>query len=73
MEKGNDFSWFFLMVFMVLSTFMVLNLFIGVVVTALDEVTGDGKPKPVPVDGDAVMAELKALREEVARLSEARR
>jgi voltage-gated sodium channel len=61
------------MVFMVLSTFMVLNLFIGVVVTALDEVTGDGKPKPKPVDGDAVMAELAALRAEVARLSEGRR
>ncbi len=69
MEKEHSTAWFFMMVFMVLSTFMVLNLFIGVVVTALDEVTGDGKPKPRPVDGEAVMAELRALREEVARLS----
>jgi voltage-gated sodium channel len=73
MEKENSYAWFFLIVFMVLSTFMVLNLFIGVVVTALDEVTGDGRPKPKPVDGDAVMAELAALRTEVARLSEGRR
>jgi voltage-gated sodium channel len=73
MEKENTYAWFFLMLFMIVSTFMVLNLFIGVVVTALDEVTGDGKPKPKPLDGDAVMAELKALRAEVARLSEAKR
>jgi voltage-gated sodium channel len=73
MEKEHSTAWFFLIVFMVLSTFMVLNLFIGVVVTALDEVTGDGKPKPKPVDGDAVMAELAALRAEVARLSAGKR
>jgi voltage-gated sodium channel len=73
MEKEHTYAWFFLIVFMVVSTFMVLNLFIGVVVTALDEVTGDGKAKPKPLDGDAVMAELKALRAEVARLSEAKR
>jgi voltage-gated sodium channel len=73
MEKGHDWAWFFMMTFMILSTFMVLNLFIGVVVTALDEVTGDGKPKPAPVDGAAVMAEIRALREEVARLSAERR
>ncbi|MGL4243346.1 MAG: ion transporter, partial [Beijerinckiaceae bacterium] len=72
MEKDHSTAWFFMMVFMVLSTFMVLNLFIGVVVTALDEVTGDGKPKAEPVDGNKVLAELQALREEVARLAAAR-
>jgi voltage-gated sodium channel len=72
-EKEHSTGWFFMIVFMVVSTFMVLNLFIGVVVTALDEVTGDGKPKPKAVDGDAVMAELAALRAEVARLSDVRR
>ncbi len=72
MEKEHSTAWFFLMTFMVVSTFMVLNLFIGVVVTALDEVT-DGKARPKPVDGDAVMAELAALRAEVARLSERKR
>jgi voltage-gated sodium channel len=72
-EKEHRFASLFMILFMVVSTFMVLNLFIGVVVTALDEVTGDGKPKPMPLDGDAVMAELQALRAEVARLSEQRR
>jgi voltage-gated sodium channel len=69
MEKEHTFAWFFIMTFMVVSAFMVLNLFIGVVVTALEEVTGDGKPKPKPIDGDVVLAELQALRAEVARLS----
>jgi voltage-gated sodium channel len=69
MEKEHPHAWFFIMTFMVVSAFMVLNLFIGVVVTALEEVTGDGKPKPRPLDGDAVMAELQALRAEVSRLA----
>jgi voltage-gated sodium channel len=71
MEKGNDWSWFFLMTFMVLSAFMVLNLFIGVVVTALDEVTEEAKKAKLTASGaspEAIMAELKALRAEVAEL-----
>jgi voltage-gated sodium channel len=71
MEKGNDWSWFFLMTFMVLSAFMVLNLFIGVVVTALDEVTEEAKKAKLAASGaspEAIMAELKALRAEVAEL-----
>jgi len=65
-EKGNSFGWFFVITFMVVSAFMALNLFIGVVVTALDDVTAElksGKPKP-----DPVLTELRALRAEVAAL-----
>jgi voltage-gated sodium channel len=65
-EQGHGHGWFFVMAFMVVSVFVVLNLFIGVVVTALDEVTSEGKPKPVPAD--VVLAELRALRAEVAAL-----
>jgi voltage-gated sodium channel len=71
-EKGHTHAWFFIMTFMVVSAFMVLNLFIGVVVTALDEVTSDGKPKVAdegPYD-TVILAELKALRAEVAALRE---
>ncbi|MFM9973729.1 MAG: ion transporter [Beijerinckiaceae bacterium] len=71
-EKGHTNAWFFIMTFMVVSAFMVLNLFIGVVVTALDEVTSDGKPKVAdegPYDAQ-IVAELKALRTEVAALRE---
>lgn len=69
-ERGHDWGWLFVMLFMVLSAFMVLNLFIGVVVTALDEVTANEAPKlthPAHSTED-VMAELKALRAEIASL-----
>jgi voltage-gated sodium channel len=76
MEKGNTYSWVFVILFMVISAFMVLNLFIGVVVTALDEVTATEAPKishPAGSETDllteirALRAEVSALRGEVAR------
>ena len=73
-EKGHSHAWFFVITFMVVSAFMVLNLFIGVVVTALDEVTSDGKPKTAgegPHD-TRILAELQALRAEVAALRQGR-
>lgn len=70
-EKGHNWGWVFVMIFMVLSAFMVLNLFIGVVVTALDEVTAKDAPKLThpahPTDGE-LLAEIRALRAEVANL-----
>jgi voltage-gated sodium channel len=70
MEKGNTYSWFFVMTFMVLSAFMVLNLFIGVVVTALDDVNAE--IKAAKAVEDPVITELKALRAEVTALREKR-
>ena len=70
MEKGNTYSWFFVMTFMVLSAFMVLNLFIGVVVTALDDVNAE--IKAAKAVEDPILTELKALRAEVAALREKR-
>jgi voltage-gated sodium channel len=70
MEKGNSYSWFFMITFMVVSAFMVLNLFIGVVVTALDEVTEEAKAAKRLED--PVLVELRALRAEVAALREKR-
>ncbi len=69
-EKGNPNGWVFVIIFMVVSAFMVLNLFIGVVVTALDEVTAADTPKfshPAHSDQD-ILAELRALKAEVASL-----
>ncbi len=71
-EKGNTWAWAFVITFMVLSAFMVLNLFIGVVVTALDEVTASDTPKishPAGSEGE-LLAEIRALRAEVAQLRE---
>jgi len=66
MEKGNSFAWFFVITFMIVSAFMVLNLFIGVVVTALDDVMDEAKAAKRKEDPVAV--ELRALRAEVAAL-----
>jgi voltage-gated sodium channel len=70
MEKGNQYGWIFVMIFMVLSAFMVLNLFIGVVVTALDEVTANDAPKISHPQGSEteLLAEVRALRAEVGAL-----
>ncbi len=68
MEKGNVSAPFFIIIFMVVSAFMVLNLFIGVVVTALDEVTAD--TKAVKEQEDVLLLEIRALRAEVAALRE---
>lgn len=60
----------FFIAFILLSTFMVLNLFIGVVVSALDEETAAEVPKLTHLAGseERILAEIKALRSEVAAL-----
>lgn len=71
-EKGHAYASFFIILFMVLSAFMFLNLFIGVVVTALDDVTADDKPKlthPAGTD-ERLFNEIRALRAEVAELQQ---
>jgi voltage-gated sodium channel len=62
----------FFIVFILLSTFMVLNLFIGVVVSALDEETAANAPKLTHPAGseERVLAELAALRTDIAALRE---
>jgi voltage-gated sodium channel len=62
----------FFIVFILLSTFMVLNLFIGVVVSALDEETAADAPKLTHPAGleERLLEELTALRAEVRELRE---
>jgi voltage-gated sodium channel len=76
-EKGFTYGWFVLITFMVITAFMALNLFIGVVVTALDAETDEGQPKlthPAGSDADlrarldTIVAELALVRGELARL-----
>ena len=69
-EKGHRLGFVYVITFMVVSAFMALNLFIGVVVTALDEETGETQPKLThPAGSDAAMAErIDALMREVAAL-----
>ena len=60
----------FFLLFILFSTFMALNLFIGVIVSAIDEETAKDAPKLThPAERDEViLAELRALRSEVASL-----
>lgn len=62
----------FFLAFILLSTFMALNLFIGVIVNALDTETPEDAPKLHDREQeDRILAEIKALREELAELKAA--
>jgi len=66
----HPYAWLFFVVFILVSTFMVLNLFIGVVVSALDAETAADAPKLTHAAGtdERILEELAALRQEVAAL-----
>jgi voltage-gated sodium channel len=68
--QEHPFAWIFFVVFILLSTFMVLNLFIGVVVSALDEETAADAPKLTHPPGmdEQILEQLASLRAEVAAL-----
>ena len=70
--EEHPYAAIFFVVFILLSTFMVLNLFIGVVVSALDEETAADVPKLTHPAGleERVLEEIVALRTEVAALRE---
>lgn len=82
-EAGFSWGWLVITIFTVLSGLVALNLFIGVVVTALDTVSQDegrprtGKPgkageppdmEPRGAGEDAVLARLDAMAEEIRAL-----
>ena len=74
MEK-HPYAWVFLVLFIVVTTFMVLNLFIGVVVNAMQEeaVKADAAEREVEremiqQEAAPILAEVKGLRKEVAEL-----
>ncbi|CAN1495336.1 Ion transport domain containing protein [Rhabdaerophilaceae bacterium] len=71
MEK-HSYAIVYIVVFILLSAFMMLNLFIGVVVSALDDERDATAPKLLhdPQDMKNVLAELQAIRAELARLQE---
>ena len=58
------------LVFILLSTFMALNLFIGVIVNAIDAETAEDAPKLTHPFGsdERLIAEISALRAEIAEL-----
>lgn len=68
--ETHPLAWLFFVAFMLLSSFMTLNLFIGVVVSALDEETSAAAPKLTRDNGTdrRILDEIVALRAEVAAL-----
>jgi voltage-gated sodium channel len=64
-------AWLFFIPYIVVTTFMVLNLFIGVVVTAMQKETEAATEKVIAAETAVeahILAELRALRAEVADL-----
>lgn len=65
-------AWLFFIPFIVATSFTVLNLVIGVIVSAMEEEhenEASAERHALQVDQDAILAELRALREEVRILA----
>ena len=65
------YAWIFFVLFILLTTFAVLNLFIAIVVDSMSAVEHEEQEQTrelVSVDHDAVLAELRAIRAELAAL-----
>ncbi len=58
------YAWAFFVPFILLTSFIVLNLFIGVIVNAMAEATGE----EAHTEREEILEQLKALREDVAAL-----
>lgn len=74
MEK-HPYAWVFFISYIVVTTFMVLNLFIGVVVNAMQEeaskaeaVEREAEREMIQEEAAPILAEVKGLRAEVAEL-----
>ena len=71
----HPFAWMFFVVFILITTFAVLNLFIAIVVDAMnttDHAEGEQTRALVKADHDELMAELKLLRTEISMMREDR-
>lgn len=69
--EAYPYAWIFFVLFILLTTFAVLNLFIAIVVDSMSAVEHAEQAQTrelVSVDHDAVLAELRAIRAELAEL-----
>jgi len=65
------YAWAFFIPFILCTTFTVLNLFIGIIVSAMQaehEATAEEERAGLSVQQESILTELKALREEIAEL-----
>jgi voltage-gated sodium channel len=69
--EHHPYGWIYLFAFIIVATFMVLNLFIGVVVNAMQsesEKVEEAEQVIVHEEAAPILAEVKGLRQEVAAL-----
>jgi voltage-gated sodium channel len=69
------FAWLFFIPFIIATSFTVLNLFIGVIVSAMEaehEAQSTAERRALHVDQESILAEIRALRGEVQELKTAR-
>lgn len=68
----HPYSWVFFIPFIVLTSFAVLNLFIGIIVSAMQEEhesTASEERSQMHLEQEAILSELRALREDVRALT----
>lgn len=66
--EAYPYAWAFFIPFILCTTFTALNLFIGVVVSAMQEQVGEAAEKAAHDDATIVIRELSELRAEIAAL-----
>ncbi len=73
--EHHPYAWIYFFTFIVVTTFMVLNLFIGVVVNAMqaeamkaDAAEREAEREMIQEEAAPILAEVKRLRAEVAEL-----
>jgi len=73
--ENHPYAWLFFVIFIVVTTFMVLNLFIGVVVNAMqaealkaEAAEREAEREMIQEEAAPILAEIKGLRKEVAEL-----
>ncbi|MBO0345449.1 ion transporter [Roseibium limicola] len=69
----HPWSWLFFMPFILCTAFTVLNLFIGIMVSAMQEEhehTADEDRKAIQTETEHILTEVRALRQEVAALKD---
>ena len=64
----HPYSWIFFIPFIVLTSFAVLNLFIGIIVSAMQEEHDAAGSQARTDEQEAILAEIRALRAEVRAL-----
>ncbi|GAA3883195.1 hypothetical protein GCM10022243_54800 [Saccharothrix violaceirubra] len=66
-------AWIFFVVYLLVATFTMVNLFIAVVCSAMESEADDRLPRQREEGDSAVLAELRSLRDEVRALRDERR